>query len=333
MIDERQDRIGLLRWGGSAKGGIPCNFRLTHRALCITLAVMLNKISCSAATLEQLTPTSIRSVVNAETYDLGSQYFSENRVQLLSADNGSILSQVKGLHATYKQSISLEHGKLATSCSCSSKEQPFCRHCTAVLLQWHSQGRTAKTKPVEKEVEVKSQTPDSALALSATLREFCSFIEWLNLASADLQLGKPLPAAPSLDSPELLRCFKVIHELQGRMIRSDETCSALEDELAAREKQMEQLTLQLQSAVAESKETRTTAEEIQRDLQRTRKRLSAIEGSQGQLGTKLVGLADAMSSKGLELNQLAAAIKELIGALKTNSSADSDSDFADRPAQ
>src|SRR5439155_2805001 len=148
---------------------------------------MLNKISCTAETLEQLTPTSIRSVVDAETYDLGSQYFSENRVQLLSADNGSILSQVKGLHATYKQSISLEHGKLATSCSCSSKEQPFCRHCTAVLLQWHSQGRTAKTKPVEKEVEVKSQTPtsDPALALSATLREFCSFIEWLNLASAD----------------------------------------------------------------------------------------------------------------------------------------------------
>jgi hypothetical protein len=332
MIDERQDRIGLLRWGGSAKGGIPCNFRLTHRALCITLAVMLNKISCSAATLEQLTPTSIRSVVNAETYDLGSQYFSENRVQILSADNGSILSQVKGLHATYKQSISLEHGKLATSCSCSSKEQPFCRHCAAVLLQWHSQG-AAKTKPVEKEVEVKRQTPDPALALSATLREFCSFIEWLNLASADLQLGKPLPDAPSLDSPELLRCFKVIHELQERMIRSDETCSALEDELEARGKQMEQLTLQLQSAVAESKETRTTAEEIQRDLQRTRKRLSAIEGSQGQLGTKLVGLADAMSSKGLELTQLAAAIKELIGALKTSSSADSDSDFADRPAQ
>ena len=308
---------------------MPRNFRLTHRALCITLAVMLNKISCSAATLEQLTPTSIRSVVDTETYDLGSRYFSENRVQLLSADNGSILSQVKGLHATYKQSISLEHGKLATSCSCSSKEQPFCRHCTAVLLDWHAQG--TKTKPAEK--AMKSQTPDPALALSATLREFCSFIEWLNLASADLQLGKSLPNPPSLDSPELLRCFKVIHELQARMIRSDETCAVLEDELAARGKQMEQLTLQLQSAVAESKETRTTAEEIQRDLQSTRNRLSAMEGSQGQLGTKLVALADAMSSKGMELTQLAAAVKELTSALQTNSSADSDSDLADPPAQ
>src|SRR5438034_5037964 len=332
MIDERQDRIGLLRRSGSAKGGKPSNFRLTHRALCITLAIMLNKISCSAETLEQLTPTSIRSVVDAETYDLGSQYFSENRVQILSTDNGSILSQVKGLQATYKQNISLQHGKLATSCSCSSKEQPFCRHCTAVLLQWHSQAGTAKRKPVEKEVEVKSQTPDPALALSATLREFCSFIEWLNLASADLQLGKPLPAAPSLDSPELLRCFKVIHELQGRMIRSDETCAVLEDELAAREKQMEQMRLQLQNAVTEAKETRTTAEEIQRDLQKTRQRLAAMEGSRSELSTKLVGLADAMSSKGLELTQLAAAVKELTGGLKTNS-ADADSDLADRPAQ
>ena len=291
---------------------------------------MLNKISCTAETLEQLTPTSIRSVVDAETYDLGAQYSSENRVQILSTDNGSILSQVKGLHATYKQSISLQHGKLATSCSCSSKEQPFCRHCTAVLLEWHSQG-PARTKPVEK--PVKSQTPDPALALSATLREFCSFIEWLNLASADLQLGKPLPNPPSLDSPELLRCFKVIHELQGRMIRSDETCAALEDELAAREKQMEQLRLQLENAVTESNETRTTAEEIQRDLQKTRQRLAAMEGSRSQLSTKLVGLADAMSSKGLELTQLAAGVKELIGALKTTSSADADSDFADRPAQ
>ena len=180
---------------------------------------------------------------------------------------------------------------------------------------------------------MKSQTPDPALALSATLREFCSFIEWLNLASADLQLGKPLPNPPSLDSPELLRCFKVIHELQGRMIRSDETCAALEDELAAREKQMEQLRLQLQSAVAESKETRTTAEEIQRDLQKTRQMLAAMEGSRSQLSTKLVGLADAMSSKGLELTQLAAGVKELTGGLKTNSSADAGSDFADRPAQ
>src|SRR5438445_10540283 len=220
---------------------------------------MLNKISCTAQTLEQLTPTSIRSVVEAETYDLGFQYFSENRVQILSADNAAILSQVKGLHATYKQSISLQHGKLATSCSCSSKEQPFCRHCTAVLLQWHSQG-AAKTKPAEKAVKSPIPTPDPAFALSATLREFCSFIEWLNLASADLQLGKPLPNPPSLDSPELLRCFKVIHELQGRMIRSDETCAALEDELASREKQMEQLRLQLENAVTESNETRTTAE-------------------------------------------------------------------------
>src|SRR5439155_19178134 len=193
-----------------------------------------------------------------------------------------------------------------------------------------SQG-SARTKPVEKPVN--SQTPDPALALSATLREFCSFIEWLNLASADLQLGKSLPNPPSLDSPELLRCFKVIHELQGRMIRSDETCSALEDELAARGKQMEQLALQLQSAVAESKETRTTAEEIQRDLQRARKRLSAMEGSRSQLSTKLVGLADAMSSKGLELTQLAAAVKEVTGALEMRSSADLDSDSADPPAQ
>ena len=290
---------------------------------------MLNKISCSAETLEQLTPTSIRSVVGAATYDVGFQYFSENRVQILSADNGSILSQVKGLNGTYKQNISLQLGKLATSCSCSSKEQPFCRHCTAVLLDWHAQG--TKTKPAEK--AVKSQTPDPAHALSATLREFCSFIEWLNLASADLHLGKPLPDPPSLDSPELLRCFKVIQELQERMIRSDETCAVLEDELAARGKQMEQLTLQLQSAVAESKETRTTAEEIQRDLQSTRNRLSAMEGSQGQLGTKLVALADAMSSKGMELTQLAAAVKELTSALPTNSSADSDSDLADPPAQ
>jgi hypothetical protein len=301
---------------------------LTRRVFCITLVYMLNKISCTAETLEQLTPTSIRSVVQTETYDLGFQYFSENRVQILSADNGSILSQVQGLHATYKQSISLQGGKLATSCSCSSKEQPFCRHCAAVLLQWHSQGAA---KPAEK--EAKSPMPDPALALSATLREFCSFIDWLNLASADLQMGKPLPDPPSLDSPELLRCFKVIHELQERMIRSDETCSALEDELAARGKQLEQLTLQLQSAVAESKETRATAEEIQRDLQRTRKRLSAMEGSRSQLSTKLVSLADAMSSKGLELTQLAAAVKELTGALHPDSTADSDSDFADRPAQ
>ena len=303
---------------------------LTRRVFCITLVYMLNKISCTAETLEQLTPTSIRSVVQTETYDLGFQYFTEKRVQILSADNGSILSQVKGLHATYKQTISLQGGKLATSCSCSSKEQPFCRHCAAVLLQWHSQG-AANTKPAEK--EVKSPTPDPALALSATLREFCSFIDWLNLASADLQLGKPLPDPPSLDSPELLRCFKVIQELQERMIRSDETCSAREDELAARGKQLEQLTLQLQSAVAESKETRATAEGIQRDLQRTRKRLSAMEGSRSQLTTKLAGLADAMSSKGLELTQLAAAVKELTSAINPSSTADSDSDFTDRPAQ
>lgn len=94
---------------------------------------MRNRISCSAQQLSQLEPDMVKSVVGGHVYKLGSQYLSESRVRIVDAHEGQINSEVDGTYGVYSQTIRLKSGTLTTKCSCPANEQPFCRHCVAVL--------------------------------------------------------------------------------------------------------------------------------------------------------------------------------------------------------
>ena len=98
---------------------------------------MRNKIPCSADRLSLLDPPMIQGVVDRNAFHLGNQYLSENRVRIVEADEAQISSAVIGNSGLYEQTIRLKDGHLVSKCSCSLPEEPMCRHCIAVLLEYH----------------------------------------------------------------------------------------------------------------------------------------------------------------------------------------------------
>src|SRR5690606_7307985 len=66
--------------------------------------------------------------------EVGDQYFADQRVKILTADKIQVTAEVNSPYGTYSQTIKLRAGTLSTRCSCPLTEQPFCRHCVAVLL-------------------------------------------------------------------------------------------------------------------------------------------------------------------------------------------------------
>ena len=82
---------------------------------------------------------------------IGDQYFSDQRVSILEANGTQVVAEVNGTYGVYSQTIKLRGGTLSTKCSCPSTEQPFCRHCVAVLLQQfhsgYSENETSKAAP------------------------------------------------------------------------------------------------------------------------------------------------------------------------------------------
>ena len=98
---------------------------------------MRNKIPCSAERLSLLDPPMIQGVVDRNAFHLGSQYLSENRVRIVEANEAQISSAVIGNSGLYEQTIRLKDGHLVSKCSCSLPEEPMCRHCIAVLLEYH----------------------------------------------------------------------------------------------------------------------------------------------------------------------------------------------------
>ncbi len=57
---------------------------------------MRNRISCTARTLGQLDPDMVHSVVGEQVYEIGNEYFTDNRVTILEADSMQIVSEVSG---------------------------------------------------------------------------------------------------------------------------------------------------------------------------------------------------------------------------------------------
>ena len=123
--------------------------RVERKLLFSRRGCMRNKIPCSAERLSLLDPPMIQSVVDRNAFHLGTQYLSENRVRIVEADEAQISSAVIGNSGLYEQTIRLKDGHLVSKCSCSLPEEPMCRHCIAVMLEFHRwvQPRAKKAKP------------------------------------------------------------------------------------------------------------------------------------------------------------------------------------------
>ncbi len=286
---------------------------------------MRNKIPCSAERLSLLDPPMIQGVVDRNAFHLGNQYLSENRVRIVEADEAQISSAVIGNSGLYEQTIRLKDGHLVSKCSCSLPEEPMCRHCIAVLLEYHRWVQPRAKKARQNPVPMPSDTPNgntvmpSSFTADLKLSEVMAFIEWLNPAMKALEKGQPLPEQSHL-SGDLAAWVQTIRNLDERRRESEEIQLTLESEQRDREAYVQRMSQQLQASMAEVKAAQSHLQQLQQEVaayQDMFVKVAEIASEVGGYDSQIKTIAGELISKGTQLDKLANSFREVAGALKT----------------
>ena len=294
---------------------------------------MRNKIPCSAERLSLLDPPMIQAVVDRNAFHIGNQYLSENRVRIVEADDAQISAAVIGNSGLYEQTIRLKEGHLISKCSCSLPEEPMCRHCIAVLLEYHRwaqprNGQQKKTKPSAAPQPAQAPptnnsatTPTPTATAASTdykLGEVMTFIEWLQPTIKALERGQPLPDSPKLGG-ELALWTQTIRNLEERRRESEDVRINLESDMRDREAYVGRLTQQLQTSIEEIKATQANTQSLQQELTGCKEMLAKVSDVASEVGSydsQLKSLAGEVLSKGAQLDKLANSFREVSTALK-----------------
>lgn len=291
---------------------------------------MRNKIPCSAERLSFLDPPMIQAVVDRNAFHIGNQYLSENRVRIVEADDAQISSAVIGNSGLYEQTIRLKEGHLISKCSCSLPEEPMCRHCIAVLLEYHRwaqprSGQPKRTKPTaaSQRAEVSpngngSSAPGPVSMTDLKLGEVMAFVEWLQSAIKALERGQPLPDSPELRS-DLAPWIQGIRNLEERRRESEEVRINLESDMRDREAYVGRLMQQLQASMEEIKAAQASSQQLQQELTACKEMLAKVSDIASEVGSydsQLKSVAGEVLSKGAQLDKLAHSFREVSMALK-----------------
>ena len=291
---------------------------------------MRNKIPCSAERLSLLDPPMIQAVVDRNAFHIGNQYLSENRVRIVEADDAQISSAVIGNSGLYEQTIRLKEGHLISKCSCALPEEPMCRHCIAVLLEYHRwtqprHGQQKKAKPsaapqAAQASPNRDSTPAPSPASMADLKlgEVMAFIEWLQPAVKALESGQPLPDSPKLGG-DLASSIQAISNLEERRRESEEVRINLESDMRDREAYAGRLTQQVQASMEEIKAAQASSQLLQQELTACKEilaKVSEVATEVGSYDSQLKFIASEVMSKGSQLDKLAHSFGEVSTALK-----------------
>jgi hypothetical protein len=282
---------------------------------------MRNKLPCTARTLTQLQPDMIQSVVGPQVFQLGKEYHSANCVQILEADDDQILSEVTGPFGLYEQTIQLKGGNLLTKCSCTSSEEPFCRHCVAVLLGYHQPGNGRDAVRVS-DIPVSLETVESEEPLpsvNVNLHHMSMFVEWLQRAMRALDRSQPLPEGPALGPGDVTSWIRGIQNLHARWRVSEEKRQGVEADLIKRESQLERLMGEFQSLPNDVKEAQAISDDIQNGLANARAvmgKLCDVAKEQERLQGELNTTADELLGRASKLNSKFASIKDTSAAVE-----------------
>lgn len=285
---------------------------------------MRNKIPCSAERLSLLDPPMIQAVVDRNAFHLGTQYLSENRVRIVEANEAQISSAVIGNSGLYEQTIRLKDGHLVSKCTCSLPEEPMCRHCIAVLLEYHRwvQPRVRKPKPAPAaapDTPNASTTVLSNVSADLKLSEVLAFIEWLQPAMNALENGDPLPDASQLTG-DLAAWTEIVRNLEDRRRDSEEIQLTLESERRDREAYVERMTHQLQASMAEVKAAQMQLQQLQQEVAGYHDmftKVAEIASEVGGYDSQIKTIAGELILKGTQLDKLANSFSEIATALKT----------------
>jgi len=281
----------------------------------------------------------IQAVVDRNAFHIGNQYLSENRVRIVEADDTQISSAVIGNSGLYEQTIRLKEGHLISKCSCALPEEPICRHCIAVLLEYHrwaqprnGQQRKAKPSAAPQPVQAsanRDSTPEPSPASTTDLKlgEVMAFIAWLQPALYALERGQPLSDSPKLGG-DLALWIQTIRNLEERRRESEELRVSLESDIRDREAYAGRLTQQLQASMEEIKTTQASSQQLQQELTTCKEMLAKVSEVAFEIGSydsQLKSIASEVTSKGSQLDKLAQSFKEISSALKAFSKTSSTS--------
>lgn len=292
---------------------------------------MRNKIPCSADRLGLLDPQMIQAVSEASAFQIGHQYLTENRVRIVEADDAQISSAVIGNSGLYEQTIRLKDGHLISKCSCTLPEEPMCRHCIAVLLEYHrwAQPRQSRKPYDARETKAQPQADHTANGKASTMQssapdvklsEVMQFVEWLQPAMKAIEKGERVPESPKLGAGEVAMWIQTIRNLEDRRRESEEVQVSLESEMRDREAYVGRLSQQLQTSIAEAKAAQATSQELQREVAAYKGMLAKVGELAGEMARydgQMQSVASEILSRGTQLDKLAGSFKELAEALKS----------------
>jgi len=286
---------------------------------------MRNKIPCSAERLSLLDPSMIQAVVDRNAFHIGNQYLSENRVRIVEADDAQISSAVIGNSGLYEQTIRLKEGHLISKCSCALPEEPMCRHCIAVLLEYHRwaqprHGQQKKTKPSTFPQPAQTTpdrdsapAPSHASTTDLKLGEVMAFVEWLQPAIKALERGQSLPDSPKLGG-DLAFWIQAIRNLEQRRRESEEIRINLESDMRDREAYVGRLTQQVQASMEEIKVSQARSQQLQQELTACKEILAKVSEVASEVvsyDNQLKSIAGEVMSRGSQLDKLAHSFQEV----------------------
>ena len=283
---------------------------------------MRNKLQCTAKKLSQIEPEMIQSVVGAQVFQLGKEYQSANCVKILEADEDQILSEVTGPFGLYEQAIQLKGGSLLTKCSCTSNEQPFCRHCVAVLLGYHHPNGARENRGTEGTLtseEIKPPEPKTS-PLSVNLHHITIFLDWLQDAIGALERGQSLPDAPLIDPGDAMGWIRGIQNLHTRWRMSEDKRSGAEAKVIKLEGQLERLMKELEALPRETTQAQSTCEDMQDALTSSQillGKLSDMGKERDRLQDELRSTTEVLLKKGAELNSLVSSLKQVTAVMQS----------------
>jgi len=296
---------------------------------------MKNKIPCSAERLGLLDPQMIQGISEASAFQIGQQYLTESRVRIVEADEAQISAAVIGNSGLYEQTIRLKDNHLISKCSCTLAEEPLCRHCIAVLLEyyrWAQPKPTRKPSPAPAAKELKTPPPTthatpsrtsttSSPAEDITLSAIMSFVEWLRPAVKAIEKEAELPDPPKVAAGEVSAWVQMIRTLDDRRRETEDALADLESDMRDREAYVGRLTQQLQTSVAETKAALAKTQELQREITACRGMLTKVT----ELAAEVVkhegqvrSVANEILQRGSQLETLAGSFKEVADALKSS---------------
>ncbi|MCC2641213.1 MAG: protein of unknown function, contains SWIM-type Zinc finger domain [Nitrospira sp.] len=263
----------------------------------------------------------ISSVVEPNAFQLGKQYHSERRVQMMDASDTEITSSVMGNSGLYEQTIRLSQGHLEAKCSCTLSEHPICRHGVAALLEYHRWAKAKnvpKVRPVSPYADI--EKPKVSASGDVKLSELTQFMEWMQRAVQAIQADHPVPDQPNVGNGEVSTWIQVIRSMDERRRESEAAQAGLDADIRNRNTVVARLTQELDSSVKESKSLQVICKDLQREVDHYRAALNQTADFSRQVeqfDIEVKAIARTLTDKGRRLEGLADTCREVASMLKS----------------